>query len=166
MKVKADRKTEYSKILSAQKPLLDAFETTYDRLCEPARTDLKKDVMKLTVSAVFAPTLNAFVIDTLHKAIKEGIEELYFLARDAYFMYLCACEYVEKYNLPIKCKYLYVSRYSLRVPLFHRDIDKATDVLSFPMLDFPKPGDFSLVEENTKLSYCVLNRINHFKICK
>ena len=31
----------------------------------------------------------------------------------------------------------------------NRDIDKATDVLSFPMLDFPKPGDFSLVEENT-----------------
>ena len=30
----------------------------------------------------------------------------------------------------------------------HRDIDRATDVLSFPNLDFEAPGDFSLIEEN------------------
>ena len=28
-----------------------------------------------------------------------------------------------------------------------RNIDRVTDVLSFPMLDFPAPGDFSLAEE-------------------
>ena len=28
-----------------------------------------------------------------------------------------------------------------------RQIDRATDVLSFPMLEFDRPGDFSLVEE-------------------
>ena len=111
MRVKTDRKTEYAKILSVETPLLEAFKTTYDKLEEPAKSDLKKDVMKLTVSAVFAPTLNAFVIDTIHKAMEIGIEELCFLARDAYFMYLTACKYVEKYNLPIKCKYLYVSRF-------------------------------------------------------
>lgn len=29
-----------------------------------------------------------------------------------------------------------------------RNIDSATDVLSFPMIDYRKPGDFSVVEEN------------------
>ena len=30
----------------------------------------------------------------------------------------------------------------------HRGIDRPTDVLSFPNLDFDVPGDFSLIEEN------------------
>ena len=34
------------------------------------------------------------------------------------------------------------------INLEHRGIDRTTDVLSFPNLDFDKPGDFSLVEEN------------------
>lgn len=29
-----------------------------------------------------------------------------------------------------------------------RGIDKSTDVLSFPMNDYPKPGDFSMIEED------------------
>ncbi|MCR5148712.1 MAG: rRNA maturation RNase YbeY, partial [Eubacterium sp.] len=31
----------------------------------------------------------------------------------------------------------------------NRDIDKPTDVLSFPMLDYNEPADFSLAEDNT-----------------
>lgn len=31
----------------------------------------------------------------------------------------------------------------------NRNIDKPTDVLSFPMLDYNEPADFSLAEENT-----------------
>ena len=30
----------------------------------------------------------------------------------------------------------------------YRNIDKATDVLSFPMIDFDREADFSVVEEN------------------
>ena len=33
----------------------------------------------------------------------------------------------------------------------YREIDRATDVLSFPMHDFPAPGDFSLLEEESDL---------------
>lgn len=33
--------------------------------------------------------------------------------------------------------------------LEHRGIDRATDVLSFPMLDFDHPGDFSIIDEET-----------------
>ena len=31
----------------------------------------------------------------------------------------------------------------------YRGVDKATDVLSFPMLDYPSPGDFSGIEEDS-----------------
>lgn len=30
----------------------------------------------------------------------------------------------------------------------YREIDRETDVLSFPMVDYPEPGDFSQVEED------------------
>lgn len=33
--------------------------------------------------------------------------------------------------------------------LEHRGIDRATDVLSFPMLEFDHPGDFSIIDEET-----------------
>ena len=33
--------------------------------------------------------------------------------------------------------------------LEHRGIDRSTDVLSFPMLDFDHPGDFSIIDEET-----------------
>ena len=33
--------------------------------------------------------------------------------------------------------------------LEHREIDRATDVLSFPMLEFDHPGDFSIIDEET-----------------
>lgn len=35
----------------------------------------------------------------------------------------------------------------------HRDIDRATDVLSFPMVDYDKPGDFSILESEAAYEY-------------
>lgn len=32
----------------------------------------------------------------------------------------------------------------------HRDVDSPTDVLSFPMVDFESPSDFSVAEDNTE----------------
>ena len=31
----------------------------------------------------------------------------------------------------------------------HRGIDRATDVLSFPMVEYERPGDFSILEKET-----------------
>lgn len=37
-----------------------------------------------------------------------------------------------------------------RINLEQRDIDRPTDVLSFPMVAYEKPGDFSILEEDGK----------------
>ncbi len=36
-----------------------------------------------------------------------------------------------------------------KINLEHRGVDRPTDVLSFPLADYPAPGDFSLVEEKS-----------------
>lgn len=76
---------------------------------------------------VLAPTINTFTIWLLKNAMLSGVEALYFLARDGYLMYLTAKEYCTHYNLPIICKYLYCSRYSLRIPLYHKNHAEALE---------------------------------------
>lgn len=94
-----------------------------DQLQKGFVNTLEEKVDKL----VLAPTLNGYIIWVLREACERGIERLYFLARDGYLMYRLACKYCEKYNLPVECKYLYCSRYSLRVPLYHKNMDEALD---------------------------------------
>ncbi len=78
---------------------------------------------------VLAPALNGFVLWMLQEAMKKKIQRLYFLARDGYFMYRCACVYCQKLQLPIECRYLCCSRYSLRIPLFHMDLEDALEYI-------------------------------------
>ena len=84
---------------------------------------------------VFAPVLNSFVLHVLTDAINKGIKQLFFLARDAYFYYLIAEKYVKEFGLDIQCKYLYVSRFSLRVPLYHLDIEQALSYITLGGVD-------------------------------
>lgn len=84
---------------------------------------------------VLAPTLHRYVIWVLKQAMDHGIKRLYFLARDAYFMYLTACIYVKRYRLDIDCRYLYCSRYAIRVPNYHRNLEKALDYITLGGLD-------------------------------
>lgn len=48
-----------------------------------------------------------------------------FLARDGYFMYRIAQRYCEELCLPVECVYLCCSRYSLRIPTYHTDMEEA-----------------------------------------
>lgn len=86
-------------------------------------------VFEKTSRKILAPALNGFVLWILRKAERNGIRRLYFLARDGYLMYRCARIYVERFQLPIECRYLCCSRYSLRRPLYHRDMGAALDYI-------------------------------------
>lgn len=78
---------------------------------------------------VLAPAINAFTIWVLRAALKKGISRLYFLARDGYFMYTTAKRLCEMLHLPIECRYLSCSRYSIRIPMFHFNIYEAFDYI-------------------------------------
>jgi len=87
------------------------------------------DVQEATTWCVLAPVLHTFVIWTLQQALFKKVERLYFLARDGYLMFKIAEKIKEQLDLPIECHYLYCSRYSLRTPLFHLDIDETLDYI-------------------------------------
>ncbi len=74
---------------------------------------------------VMAPALNLFVLWVLQEAERMGIRRLYFLARDGFCMRTLAEMYCEKLGIGIQCRYLYCSRYSLRLPVYHRDPEEA-----------------------------------------
>lgn len=95
----------------------------------------KKEVIGNVTNYVLAPALNGFVAWVLTESMKQGIKRLYFLARDGYFMYRTALFYVKELGLPIECKYLYCSRYSIRVPNYHLDTKKALDYITLGGLD-------------------------------
>ena len=77
-------------------------------------TDDKLDLSDKLYLHVFAPVLTAYVEWVLGDARKNGIRRLYFLARDAYPMYLAAKEICQSRHLGIDCRYLRVSRFALR----------------------------------------------------
>ena len=86
-----------------------------------------ENMLEKTVESVLGPSINSFIIWVLQKSRKNGIQRLYFLARDGYLMYQCARIYCEKQQLPIECRYLSCSRYSVRIPLFHLDMEEALE---------------------------------------
>lgn len=78
---------------------------------------------------VLVPSLCGFVIWVLKRALEEGKKRLYFVARDGYLMYRLAEILCQTLGLPIECRYLYCSRYALRIPAFHLDMEGALDFI-------------------------------------
>ncbi|MGL6197865.1 MAG: hypothetical protein ACRC3H_02925 [Lachnospiraceae bacterium] len=87
------------------------------------------DVMARVCNYVLGPGLNGFVLWVLNEAINSGKVRLYFLARDGYLMYQSAKIFCEKLKLPIECRYLSCSRYSIRIPMFHLEPDQALEYI-------------------------------------
>lgn len=69
-------------------------------------------------SFVFAPLAVSFCRWALREAESMGLKRLYFLSRDGYQFYRCADVLAREWNSPVEVRYLYVSRYSLRIPCF------------------------------------------------
>lgn len=89
----------------------------------------REDTMAEIGFYVLAPALGSFVQWLLHEALKSGKQRLYFLARDGYFPYRAAQLLCKRRKLPIECRYLSCSRYSLRLPVFHLDKEAALDYI-------------------------------------
>lgn len=87
------------------------------------------DAVALASVCVLGPALGSFTQWLLKEACGNGLNRLYFLARDGYLMHRAALLFCETLGLPIACRYLSCSRYSLRLPVFHLDREAALDFL-------------------------------------
>lgn len=91
------------------------------------RTAGREDIRGKVNRLVLGPVIHGYVLWLLSSAVKDGIQRLYFLARDGYLPYRIAQEICRELDLPVECRYFYCSRAALRVPMYHRDIPGALD---------------------------------------
>ena len=88
-----------------------------------------EDTLQRTNLLVFTPVMHAYVTWILREAVRMGIRRLYFLARDGYLVYRIACQLCERLGLDLECRYIYCSRFSLRQPMYHQNLDEALDYI-------------------------------------
>jgi len=89
----------------------------------------KNEQMKKIAKDTVAPVLVEYTKWVLLDCIKKGYKKVYFLARDGYSLLQIANEICKQNNFDIECKYLYCSRYSLRIPSYHLIGDEAFKLL-------------------------------------
>ena len=75
------------------------------------------------------PVMYEYTLWVLTEAQKRGFKRLYFLARDGYLLCEIAKKICSKQSFDIECRYLYCSRYSLRMPSYHLIGEEAFDLL-------------------------------------
>lgn len=119
--------SQYNKRLKLYKNYIKENNLMYQIIQQMEIT--KNDTLCLVSSYVLAPVLGSFVVWLLKSAMQNNIKRLYFLARDGYFMYHAALIICNTLHLPIQCRYLSCSRYSLRIPMFHLDHHTALDYI-------------------------------------
>lgn len=78
---------------------------------------------------VVGPVMFDYVMWVLKTAEAKQIEVLYFLARDGYLLHKIAVKICQYYKLNIKCRYLYCSRLSLRMPTYGYIGQEAWDLI-------------------------------------
>ncbi|MCR4618485.1 MAG: hypothetical protein K5669_09935 [Lachnospiraceae bacterium] len=119
-----NRIKSYIKILDKYRNYISTISNTID---------VNEDISLYFLS--FVPVLISFASYVIEDAKRRGIDRLYFLSRDGYQMYLIAKKIIEIKSLKIECRYLKVSRYSMRVPGYHFDIDKAIESMCTSGID-------------------------------
>lgn len=93
--------------------------TIYARFRE--ENDSRKDYYSFAyVSSYFVPYLSW----TIQNALKDGIDTLYFIARDGHTLKYIADSIIEACGYDIKTKYIYGSRKAWRIPSFINEIDE------------------------------------------
>lgn len=116
---------------------------------------------KQMYAVCWAPALVEYVMWVLSEALQDKQERLYFLARDAYPMYLIAQQIVTKFNLRIEIRYLRVSRYSLRIPEYHLLGEKCLDRIFLSGIDVSLYQILKRAELNEEEMYQVEKEIHY-----
>ena len=85
------------------------------RLARLTASDFPAEEPVVRVAAgVAAPALTSYVLWVLNRAVSEGIDRLYFLARDGEILYQIAQRLCSRLGISIELRYLYGSRYAFR----------------------------------------------------
>lgn len=117
-KILSDRRSaEYLKMLKKVPVLQD----TAVSLCPDGSEGVAEGINRLVLN----PLLHGYVLWLLGTALRDGVQRLYFLARDGYLPCRAAADLCQALELPIECRYFYCSRASLRIPMYHRDVEEA-----------------------------------------
>ncbi|MCI6021525.1 MAG: hypothetical protein MRZ64_07520 [[Bacteroides] pectinophilus] len=83
----------------------------------------------------FAPSVLEFARWILNSAMNNGHKRIYFLARDGYYPYIAATQLCQAMEYDIECRYLSLSRYSLRIPEFHLMKEQCVDRICLGGID-------------------------------
>ncbi len=108
----------YKKYIKNDEEILSLYKIAVDGINNNTYKKNSKIILDTTYTVV-APTLIIFVYETMIKAKKDGINKLFFLARDGYILYKIA-EVLNTLEFGFELKYLYCSRLSLRRPLYFK----------------------------------------------
>ena len=112
---------------------------------------------------ICGPVFYNYVLWVLKNAQQKKIKILYFLARDGYLLYKIAQIMCKQLKLNIECRYLYCSRYALRMPTYHFINDEELETLIFAnsneitLKNIFLKTDFNLFEMHEVLTDCNLN---------
>ena len=131
------RKKFYQKILERQSKNQGAYDFASPASLITVSSEGIDETFCTTTAYVTAPVLTAFVVWVLKSAREKGIRDLLFAARDGLVMYKIARKLCELWEIDMQCKYLYVSRYALRRPMYVVDRSSFMDMLCDPQTRTP-----------------------------
>ncbi|MBO6176256.1 MAG: hypothetical protein J6O39_01770 [Treponema sp.] len=115
---------KYRKVLKRYNPqMLLAAEKTF------SASTVSNVTLKHIVCHAVSPVLFDYVYWMLCEARNKKIERLYFFARDGFILYKIALLIVKKLKLNVDCRYLYISRFASRIPLYHFSLETAFDFI-------------------------------------
>jgi len=124
IKFSSSRKVDlngYEQLIAGNEKLSSHFssqlvETT--RLCRLycSETELNKKTISDTATNVIAPLIFGFVYWVLIQAKQQGIQRLYFMARDGQILFKVAQTISSQWGYEIDCRYFYGSRQAFHFP--------------------------------------------------
>ena len=114
-----DSISQREKRLQFYKRLLEKNPPIYTALCEVLNTVGPLSPDEELYLHVWVPAITEFAEWVLRQAERDGKQRLYFLARDAWPIYLMTKTICAGRRDKPECRYLSVSRYALRLPEYH-----------------------------------------------